>query len=96
MASLGFLMDGMLSFLPLIHNHLSFDDVAACSTLDFALRVFSPRIDMNHWHLREVISHHAGHGRSYSESRLWDEQGSLVASMTQQAIIRVPVESAKI
>ena len=57
MESLGFIVDGMLSFLPLTHNHLFFDDAAACSSLDFALRNFSPSIKMNDWHLREFISH---------------------------------------
>ncbi|KAL1848472.1 hypothetical protein Plec18167_009551 [Paecilomyces lecythidis] len=96
MASLGFVMDGMLSLLPLIHNHLFYDDVSACSSLDFALRIFSPRLNVNNWHLREAIGHHAGHGRSYSESRIWDEKGNLVACMTQQSILRAPTETAKI
>jgi len=89
-ASLGFIMDGALSFLPLAHNHMFFHDVSACSSLDFALRIFSPQPTMEEWHLREVVSHRAGHGRTYSESKLWDERGELVASMTQQCILRVP------
>ncbi|KAJ9366030.1 hypothetical protein DTO280E4_326 [Paecilomyces variotii] len=96
MASLGFIMDGMLSLLPLIHNHLFYDDVSACSSLDFALRIFSTRINVNDWHLREAIGHHAGHGRSYSESRIWDEKGNMIASMTQQSILRVPAQTSKI
>ena len=95
-ASLGFIMDGALSFLPLAHNHMSFNDVSACSSLDFALRIFSPQPKMDEWHLREAINHCACHGRTYSESRLWDEQGNLVASMTQQSILRVPNRAAKI
>lgn len=74
-ASLGFIMDGALSFLPLAHNHMFFDDVSACSSLDFALRIFSPGPKMDEWHLREAVNHRAGHGRTYSESRLWDEPG---------------------
>ncbi|OGM46172.1 hypothetical protein ABOM_004845 [Aspergillus bombycis] len=95
-ASLGFMMDGLLSFLPLVHNHLFFEDVDACSSLDFALRIFSPCIKMDHWHLRETISSRAGHGRTYSESRLWNEEGNLVACMSQQSILRVPSTKAKI
>lgn len=94
-ASLGFIMDGILSFLPLAHNHMFFDDVGACSSLDFALRVFTPRPKMDEWHLREVINHHAGNGRTYSESKLWDEGGNLVASMTQKSILRVPTKAAR-
>lgn len=96
MASLGFIMDSFLAFLPLTHNHLFFDDVDACSSLDFALRIFSARPNMNEWQLREFINHHAGQGRSYSESRLWDEHGNLVASMSQQSILRAPTKAAKI
>ncbi|GFF50236.1 acyl-CoA dehydrogenase family member 11 [Aspergillus udagawae] len=90
MASLGFIMDGVLSFLALAHNHMFFDDVDAWSSLDFALRVFSPCLQLDKWHLREAINHHAGHGRTYSESKLWDETGNLVACMTEQSILRVP------
>ncbi|KAI5926222.1 thioesterase-like superfamily-domain-containing protein [Camillea tinctor] len=85
---LAFLMDGGLSLLPLTHNHLWFDDVAACSSLDFALRIFTPDVDMNSWHIKERVTSRGGTGRTYSEGRLWDEKGNLVASMTQQSIMR--------
>ncbi|CAI7576996.1 unnamed protein product [Penicillium discolor] len=94
-ASLGFIMDGVLSFLPLAHNHMFFNDVGACSSLDFALRIFTPRPKMDEWHLREIINHHASNGRTYSESKLWDEGGNLVASMTQQSILRAPTKAAR-
>ncbi|KAJ5217906.1 uncharacterized protein N7498_000005 [Penicillium cinerascens] len=96
LASLAFIMDGILSFLPLCHNHLFFEDVGACSSLDFALRVFVPLPQLNEWHLREAINHHAGSGRSYSGSNLWDEEGNLIASMTQQCILRMPDVAARI
>ncbi|KAJ5772952.1 hypothetical protein N7457_007848 [Penicillium paradoxum] len=88
MAGLGFLMDGILAFLPLAHNHMFFDDVGACSSLDFALRIFVPHPKMDEWHLREIINQRAGHGRTYTEAKLWDDEGNLVASMTQQSILR--------
>ncbi|KAJ0108220.1 hypothetical protein J7T55_000185 [Diaporthe amygdali] len=87
-AVLSFLMDGGLSFLPLWHEHLWFDDAGACSTLDFALRLFTPDVDLSNWHLRERKTIAAGYGRTYSEGRLWDEQRNLVACMTQQCILR--------
>lgn len=96
MAGLGFIMDGVLSFLPLAHNHMFFEDVGACSSLDFALRIFSTCPKMDRWHLREAINHHAGNGRTYSESKLWDEDGNLVACMTQQSILRVPARTSMI
>jgi acyl-CoA thioesterase II len=85
---LGFLMDGALSFLPLSHSQMWFDDVGACSSIDFALRVFVPVVDLGEWHLRERQTYRGGGGRTYSEGRLFDEQGRLVASMTQQSIMR--------
>lgn len=87
-AALGFFMDGALSFMPLTHSHQFIDDAGACSSLDFALRVFSNDVDMRKWHQREMSTTTGGQGRTYSEGKLWDEEGTLVASMTQQSILR--------
>lgn len=94
-AALSFLMDGGLSFLPLIHDHRFLDDAGACSSLDFALRIFVPTIDIIQWHLKERKTIAADVGRTYSESRLWNQSGSMVASMTQQCILRPkPLQAA--
>jgi acyl-CoA thioesterase II len=87
-AALAFLMDGGLSFLPLIHDHRFLEDAGACSSLDFALRIFVPTIDIMQWHLKERKAIAAHVGRTYSESRLWNQSGAMVASMTQQCILR--------
>lgn len=92
-AAVAFLIDGAVSFTPLGHNHMWFEDSAACSTLDFALRLFALDIDLHAWHLRERATTAAAHGRTYSESRLWDEHGAMVASMTQQCILRPPAKA---
>jgi acyl-CoA thioesterase len=92
-AALAFLMDGGLAFLPLVHEKITMSDTHAWSSLDFALRLFRPKIHMNDWHIRERVSHAAGVGRTFSESRIWDEQGTLVASMTQQSILRLKPEA---
>ncbi|KAI8722829.1 hypothetical protein NCS52_00428000 [Fusarium sp. LHS14.1] len=89
MAALSFLMDGGLSFLPLTHNHLWFDDVTACSSLDFALRIFVPDLKLDEWHLKERRTYRAGNGRTFAEGKLWDEHGNLVASESQQSILRL-------
>lgn len=89
-AALVFMLDGGLPFIPLTHNHLWFSDAGANSTLDFALRWFAPDVDLNKWHLRERKTIAAGHGRSFNEGRLWDEEGNLVLSATQQCILRPP------
>lgn len=88
LTALTFVMDGAVSFIPLTHDHKFLDDASACSSLDFALRFFSNKIDFNQWHLRELRSITGGAGRTYSEARLWDEEGNMVACMTQQAILR--------
>lgn len=87
-AGLGFVMDGALSFLPLSHSGMFLDDVAACSSLDFALRLFTSNMDLNSWHMRELKTVAGGDGRTYTEARLWDQSGAMVASMTQQSIMR--------
>lgn len=87
-AALVFLLDGALSFTPLAHHHLWFGDAGANSTLDFAVRWLVPDADLTKWHLRERRTIAGGHGRSLNESRLWDEDGTLVATATQQCILR--------
>lgn len=82
-------MDGGLSTLPLTFDHMFLEDAGACSTLDFALRIFSNDVRFDQWHLREMRTHTGGNGRTYSEGTLWDEKGNMVCSMTQQNILRV-------
>jgi acyl-CoA thioesterase II len=87
-AGLAFILDGYLSFLAGMHNHMFLDDAAACASLDFAMRVFSSQWDLTQWNLREMKSVAGGEGRTYSEARLWNAEGRLVANMTQQSILR--------
>ncbi|KAA8902539.1 hypothetical protein TRICI_005900 [Trichomonascus ciferrii] len=87
-AALSFVLDGYLSFLPLAHSNMFLNDAAACSSLDFALRFFTTDIDPTQWYMREMKTIASGNGRTYSETRLWDKQGNMVADMTQQSILR--------
>jgi acyl-CoA thioesterase len=93
MAALGFQMDFGLSYLPLAHdeNGKFIEDVGACGTLDFALRIFhsgDEKLAMDEWKLKERKTVAAAGGRTFSEGRLWDMRGNLVASMTQTCILR--------
>lgn len=88
LAALAFIMDAALAFMPLAHSHSFFTEAAACSTLDFALRICVNSVDLNEWHLREMSSPAGAVGRTYSEGRFFDKSGTLVASMTQQCILR--------
>jgi acyl-CoA thioesterase II len=88
LGALALAMDMVMSFVPIVHAGIFLDDVGACSSLEFALRVFEPVVDLDQWHLREIVAVQAGEARGFNEARLWDERGELVAHMTQQAIIR--------
>lgn len=81
-------MDGAISFVPLSHNHMFLEDAAACSSLDFSMRIFSNKVDLSQWHFKEMMTIHGGAGRTYSEARAWDAEGKMVACMTQQSILR--------
>lgn len=87
-AALLFLLDGGVPFVALAHNHLWYSDCGPCNTLEFALRLFEPVVDVNQWHVRERKTIVAGHGRSYNEARMFNQEGVLTASMTQQCILR--------
>jgi acyl-CoA thioesterase II len=91
-SALAFYMDGGLSFIPLSHNHMFLQDAGACSSLDFALRIFSNKVNLNEWHFKEMKTHNGAEGRTYSEGQLWDEKGNMIASMTQQSVMRPPVK----
>ncbi|KAF1809084.1 Thioesterase/thiol ester dehydrase-isomerase [Eremomyces bilateralis CBS 781.70] len=94
---LSLMMDGALSFIPLAHNAMWFDEAGPCSTLDFALRLYVTEIDLSKWHLREWRTIVADHARTYTESRLFDKTGTkLVANMTQQCILRPAPKKQKL
>jgi acyl-CoA thioesterase II len=92
-SALAFILDAYLAFTPLAHNHQYLDDCGPCSSLDFALRIFSNSLDANEFHLREIKSVVGREGRTYSESRLWNKEGRMVCSMTQQSIMRPKPET---
>ncbi|KAL5043083.1 hypothetical protein BDW71DRAFT_200017 [Aspergillus fruticulosus] len=87
-AGLVWKLDAYLTFTPLTHSGMFLDDAAACATLDFAIRIFCDEFDLCDWMLREIKTVAGGGGRTYTESRVWNEEGRLVASMSQQSILR--------
>lgn len=91
LCAISWVMDGAISFIPLSHNHMSLEDAGACSSLDFALRIFENDLAFDEWHIREMRTVTGGNGRTYSEARLWDQKGKMVGSMTQQCILRPQV-----
>ncbi|PYH47649.1 thioesterase family protein [Aspergillus saccharolyticus JOP 1030-1] len=93
-AGLAFVLDAYLSFLALAHSGRFLDDAGACASLDFTMRVFSADWDLRSWLLREMKTVSGADGRTYSEARVWNQAGKLVANMTQMSILR-PKREAK-
>ncbi|KAF2264694.1 acyl-CoA thioesterase II [Lojkania enalia] len=94
-ANLAFVMDGAVSFAPLSFSKMFLDDAGACSSLDFALRLFKRDIKMEEWHLKEWTTKVGAEGRTFSEARLWDKEGNCVACMSQQSILRPKKDGKK-
>lgn len=95
-AALGFIMDEALSFLPLTLSNRPLYDAGACSSLDFAIRFFTSEFDLSQWNFREMNTVAGRGGRTYSEARFWDQEGNMVADMTQQSIMRPKPGEGKI
>ena len=87
-SGLAFYMDKGLGYIPALHCGYRPSDASACATLDFALRVFDHEVDLQDWHVTEQRSIVAYNARAYSEGRVWDSRGRLLACMTQQTILR--------
>ncbi|PKI82665.1 hypothetical protein MVES1_003961 [Malassezia vespertilionis] len=87
-ACLALAMDGMLAFMPLSMAKLNLAAASAASSMDFALRLHSDVFDMNAWHLREARPVAAGWQRTFTEAMLYDEEGTLIASASQQCVLR--------
>jgi acyl-CoA thioesterase len=94
-AALAAILDMAMSFLPLTHDGKFLDEVGANSSLDFAMRLFVNGFNVNEWHLREFTAVVGAEGRVYNESRVYDPTDRMVATMSQQAIMR-PKPPAKI
>lgn len=86
--ALAWMLDAAIAFMPLTHNKMFLDDAEACSTLDFSLRLLINHIDVSQWHMRELRTTAGGSARTFSECQVWNESGKMVASMTQQNILR--------
>ncbi|KAE8363023.1 thioesterase-like superfamily-domain-containing protein [Aspergillus caelatus] len=87
-SALAFYADKGLAYIPAIHYGYGLRQASACATLEFSLRVFVHGLNLENWHLAEQKSLAAGNARAFSEGRIWNEDGHLVASMTQQTILR--------
>ena len=88
LCAVAFALDGGLAFAPIsLSNEMMFK-ASAASTLDFAQRYHTDVIDANKWMLREIQSVTAGWQRTFSEAQVFDQDGELVASCSQQCVLR--------
>lgn len=87
-SALAFYMDKGLAYIPALHNGYHPSQANACASLDFSLRFFEHDFNLEDWHYTEQKSVVASNARVYSEGRVWDSNGRILACMTQQTILR--------
>lgn len=90
------ILDGALSSIALTFERRRLDDIAAAASLDFAIRFTHDRPNMNRWNLHEIATIAGGWGRTFSQGNVYNESGSLVATMSQQNIMRPLPASSRI
>ena len=88
LCAMAFAMDGALAFVPISLSNEQLLKAGAASTLDFAQRYHTDVIDANKWMLREMRSVTAGWQRTFSEAQAFDQDGELIASCSQQCVLR--------
>ncbi|KNG85628.1 hypothetical protein ANOM_006027 [Aspergillus nomiae NRRL 13137] len=87
-SALAFYADKGLAYVPALHSAYDLWQASACATLQFSLRIFVQDLNLGNLHMAEQKALVAGNARAFSEGRIWNENGHLVASMTQQTILR--------
>ncbi|KAB8265063.1 hypothetical protein BDV32DRAFT_145095 [Aspergillus pseudonomiae] len=87
-SALAFYADKGLAYVPALHSGYDSWQASACATLEFSLRIFVHGLNLWNWHMAEQKAPVAENTRACSEGRIWNENGHLVASMTQQTILR--------
>lgn len=88
LSALSFYMDRGLAHIPAKHSGYELFEASACATLDFSLRFFTHEINLHDWHIMELKALVAENARAFGEGRVWDDKGRLLASMTQQTLLR--------
>jgi acyl-CoA thioesterase-2 len=69
------------------HNMSMFTDPMRIASLDHAMW-FHSDVDLNDWILYAVESPYAGNARGYCTGKMYTRDGKLVASVTQEGLIR--------
>lgn len=82
-----YLLDSVLAFLPLSITSRPLTAAAAVATLDFSLRFHRPP-DLSRWCMTEQHTENGAFGRTYSICKLYDEDLTEIAVMSQTCILR--------
>ena len=94
--ALAFISDlGILASALIPHPTHLFHHNLAPASLNHTLWLHSPQVDLNQWHLLTVTSPWAGHGRGLGQGYLYTAQGELIATATQEGLIRPVAPPAK-
>lgn len=81
-------LDADSPFAPVVFNHLNVREIGACASLDFAVQILVNDFDLSQWHLREEKLVAADAGKTFQDCHVKDEIEMIVASMTEQCILR--------
>ncbi|OQE23175.1 hypothetical protein PENSTE_c009G01155 [Penicillium steckii] len=95
-AALAFYMDRGLAYIPANHSGYTLDMASACATLDFSLRFLTHEINLRDWNVSERQTCGARNARAFSEGRVFNAEGELLASMTQKTILRPKIGGSRI
>ncbi len=94
-----FYADGALAFLPLVHSGgiasdpYGFQSTTAVSTLECAIRWHTEEMDSAQWHFREFQTLSGNHERSFTETRIFDQNDRLAMTVSQQSVLRGKVKA---
>jgi acyl-CoA thioesterase len=77
-----------MALIPAGFAGLEWQQIKQAGSLDFALRILSNDLDLSRWILREERTIAGGDGRTFTESRMWNDQGKMIAHMSQQGFLR--------
>ncbi|KAE8222613.1 hypothetical protein CF319_g4228 [Tilletia indica] len=80
-----FILDNLVPITPVVVTQTPLNAIAPDVSLDFSIRFHrEDGLDVNQWTLRHFKALTAAAGRSFSQITLWNEEGQILATMSQQ------------
>lgn len=89
-AAVAFLLDAGMPVVPAAFAGVDFAKLSSVTSLDFAMRIFvnDVLLGASQWLTREEQTVTGGDGRTFQEARVWDQSGRMVASISEQCMLR--------